>query len=144
MVSKATNMVLGSGTKNVLAIKLKILMEKQYSHKTCAFFTKTFLILAWSVLTVDSFIALFCFVIWRILQLQLPKQILFLEWMCFLQYVICSDRKGGVYIFKIDRTSNIQNISNNMFWSKLRCVHLHNGAFFSACIFSNISLVQVF
>ena len=145
MVSKATNMVLGSGTKNVLAIKLKILMEKQYSHKTyyltwAYFYEDKF---NFSVISVDSFIALFCFVIWRILQLHLQK-ISFFEWMCFLHLPIITNSKCSVFIFIMDRHTNIQNISNNMFWSKMRCVHLHNGASFSACIFSNISLVQVF
>ena len=143
MVSKATNMVLGSGTKNVLAIKLKILMEKQYSHKTWAFFYEDKL--NFGVISIDCWFThcsiLFCY----LENIATPvANFCFLEWMCFLQYVICFDRKCDVYIFIMDRTSNIQNISDNVFWSKMRCVHLHNGASFSACIFSNISLVQVF
>ena len=68
------------------------------------------------VISVDSFIALFCFVIWRILQFHLPKKSFF-EWMCFLHLslfkifsTICSDRKCSVYIFIMDRPSNIQTI----------------------------------
>ena len=107
--------------RNVLAIKLKILMEKQYSHKTYdlawAFFYEDKF--NFGLFSVDSFIGLFCFVIWRILQFHLPKKSFF-EWMCFLHLslfkifsTICSDRKCSVYIFIMDRPSNIQTICSD-------------------------------
>ena len=70
-------------------------MEKQYSHKTyyltwAYFYEDKF---NFSVISVDSFIVLFCFVIWRILQLHLQKKSFF-EWMCFLHLPIITNSKG--------------------------------------------------
>ena len=66
-------------------------MEKQYSHKTWAsFYDDKF---NFGVISIDSFIALFCFVIWRKLQLHLQKKSFF-EWMCFLHLPIITNSKG--------------------------------------------------
>ena len=95
MVSKATNMVLGSGKKKRPCNQVKdshgkTILAKTY-YLTWAFFYEDKF--NFSVISVDSFIALFCFVIWRILQLHLQKKSFF-EWMCFLHLPIITNSKG--------------------------------------------------
>ena len=111
MVSKATNMVLDSGKKKRPCNQVKDSHGKTILAQN--------IWLTWAFFYEDKFIGLFCFVIWRILQIQLPKKSFF-EWMCFLHLslfkifsTICSDRKCSVYIFIMDRPSNIQTICSD-------------------------------
>ena len=149
MVSKATNMVLGSGKKKRPCNQVKDSHGKTILAQNIWFSLSFFLrrqIWFWPVQC--WFIhrsVLFCHL--ENTAIPLAKEIFF-RMDVFSTFITIQNIFNNMFWSKM-QCVHLYNgpsfkYSNNMFWSKMRCVHLHNGASFSACIFSNISLVQVF